>query len=50
MTALRADLLAVERLECVAVEADGTDDYRADTDPRALLALADDLPAPRDER
>ena len=48
LAALCADLLAVERLECAAVEAAGTDDYRADTDPRALLALADDLPAPRE--
>ncbi len=48
LDALRADLLAVERLECAAVEAAGTDDYRADTDPRALLGLADALPAPRE--
>ena len=46
---LRANLLTVERLECAAVEMAATDDYRADTDPRALLGLSSDLPAPRDE-
>ncbi len=46
---LRANLLTVERLECAAVEMANTDDYRADCDPRAILGLSGDLPAPRDE-
>ncbi len=49
LAALRADLLAVERLECAAVEAANTDDYRATCDPRAVLNLSDDLPRARDE-
>ena len=48
---LRADLLEVERTECSGVEAAGTDDYRTDTDPRALLGLADCCcVAPHDHR
>ena len=49
LAALRADLLAVERMECAAIEAANTDDYPASCDPRAILNLADDLPPPRSE-
>jgi hypothetical protein len=46
---LRARILEGERIECalIAQAAGDAPAYRPQTDPRALLALSDELPAPR---
>jgi len=47
LTAIDAEILSVERSECSFIEAAGDAAmHRPDTDPRALLRLADDLPPP----
>ena len=48
---LSGQLLDTERAECDLIAiAKGEVEYRSDTDPRALLGLANDMPAPRGDR